>query len=206
MPRGSAEAVFAVARAAGIAEASVHEVRVLGGDGAPAEELTLKSSAPKIREFLRSLLCSPLFDRRTFRFSAHEVLALVNEESAQRVTIPAGVPLTDVHHDLWRHCHVTASLVARTCVSAALLGYAMLHEDTLLAVGALIFTPFSPLVLSAALGVAARRTELTREALRVLLVALVLTLSAAALTGRWSAGRCRRRTSAGRPATSWRRR
>ncbi|WP_434419793.1 hypothetical protein [Nannocystis pusilla] len=183
VPRGSAEAVFAVARAAGIAEASVHEVRVLGGEPATAEELALKSSAPKIREFLRALLCSPLFDRRKIKFSAHEVLALVNEESAQRVTVPAGVPLTDVHHDLWRHCHVTASLVARTCVSAALLAYAMLHQDTLLAVGALIFTPFSPLVLSAALGVAARRTELTRQALRVLLVALVLSLSAAALTG-----------------------
>lgn len=182
LPRGAAEAVFTLARAAGIAEASVHEVRVLGREE-PAEEMTVKSSTPKIREFLRALLCSPLFDRRTVRFSAHEVLALVDEESAQRVTVPAGVPLTDVHHDLWRHCHVTASLVARTCVSAALLAYAMLKADTLLAVGALIFTPFSPLVLSAALGVAARRRELMLQALRVLALALVLTLLSAALTG-----------------------
>ncbi|WAS95387.1 hypothetical protein [Nannocystis punicea] len=182
LPRGSAEAVFDLARAAGIAEASVHEVRVLGRE-TTAEEMTLKSSAPKIRTFLRELLRSPLFDRRTVRFSAHEVLALVNEESARRVTVPAGVPLTDVHHDLWRYCHITASFVARTWVSAALLAYAMLKSDTLLAVGALIFTPFSPLVLSTALGVAGRRTELTRQALRVLAVAFVLTVSSAAITG-----------------------
>lgn len=182
VPRGSAEAVFALARAAGVGEASVHEVRVLGRDEV-AEELAVKSSAPQIRTFLRTLLNSPRFDRRKVRFSAHEVLALVNEDSAQRVTIPAGVPLTDVHHDLWRHCHVTASSVARTGVSAALLAYAMLKADTLLAVGALIFTPFSPLVLSVALGVAARRGDLTRQALRALAVALVLTLAAAAITG-----------------------
>ncbi|MCY1060444.1 hypothetical protein [Nannocystis sp. SCPEA4] len=182
VPRGSAEAVFALARAAGIAEASVHEVRVLGRDE-PSEELAVKSSAPKIRKFLRTLLLAPPIDRREIRFSAHEVLALVGDEPARRVTIPAGVPLTDVHHDLWRYCHVTGSSIARTGVSAALLAYAMLKGDTLLAVGALMFTPFSPLVLSVALGIAARRGDLTRQALLALAVALVLTLSAASITG-----------------------
>lgn len=186
VPRGRAEALFALAREAGIEHASLHEVRVLGGQG-PAEELKIKSSAPRVKAFLAAYLRSPLNDG-SIRFSAHDVLALVDGESAREVTVPACVPFSDVQHDLWRYCHVTASFLARTVVSAALLAYAMINDDPLLIVGALIFTPFSPLVLSAAFGLAASRPELARHALRSLSLALLLTVASAAATARLAGG------------------
>jgi hypothetical protein len=181
LPRGSAEQVFALARDAGIAEASLSEVRMLGR-AEPADELKLKGSAPEVKRFLESFLRSPVFDQGRTHLSAHDVLALVNDESAREVTIPTCVPLLDVQHDLWRHCHLTPSLLTRTAVSAGLLTYAALRGDTLLTVGALVFTPFSPLVLAAAFGLASRRPELVRRALRVVAWALCVTVACSALT------------------------
>lgn len=182
-PKGSAAEVARLALDVGIAEASSREVRVSDASGVREEEETVvKSSTPKIRALLSALYSQPGYDRRKQRVSAHMVLALVAQEPIADVTKPVVIPFTDVQQDLWKYCHVTPSFAVRSAASAGLLAFALLRDETVLAIGAMIFTPFSPLILSTGFGLASRHRRHVRQGLLAFAAAFVLTVAAAAAT------------------------
>lgn len=182
-PKGSAAEVARLALDVGIAEASSRTVFVHDAGGErEEEELVVKSSTPKIRAFLSALYRSPGYDRRAYRASAHMVLALVAQDSIAEVTKPVVIPFTDVQQDLWQYCHVTTSFAVRAAVSAGLLAFGMLRGKTTLEIGAMIFTPFSPLILSTGFGIASRCRRLALQGALAFATASALTVAAAALT------------------------
>lgn len=187
VPLGRAEEIARLARKAGIRTAISHQVRVHGAEEMQ-EEVRLKSSTPKVREFLSRLFREPYFDKRLYPFSSHEIRALVDEEPVFSVTRPVYTPLSDLQQDLWQYSHVTTSFVVRAAVSSGLLAYAMLKDDTVLGVGAMIFSPFSPLILAVAFGLASRCGLMIRQGLRALAIALGVTIASAALTAAVAGG------------------
>jgi len=188
-PKGSAAALARLAQEAGIAEGASRLVTVHeAGTEREEEEFVVKSSTPKIRAFLSAVYQDPGYDRRARRLSAHMVLALVAQDPIREVTRPVVIPFTDVEQDLWQYCHVTPSFAIRSAVSAGLLAFALIRDETVLAIGAMIFTPFSPLILSTGFGLASRRRRLVLQGLLAFATAFGLTVAASAATAAAAGG------------------
>lgn len=187
-PLGASKKLSHLALQSGISEATSHVVRVHGAAAEEAEEFKVKSSAPRIKAFLSALSRAPFYERSGYQVSAHAVLAIVGRETLSSVTAPVPVPFMEIQQDLWQYCQLTASFAVRAAVSAGLLAYALIKDDTVLAIGAMIFTPFSPLVLAMAFGLASRCARLTAQGVKAFLAALALTVAAAALTAAAAGG------------------
>jgi hypothetical protein len=87
-------------------------------------------------------------------------------------------PATGAYQDLWMQSHITASYVARATVSALLLAYAMIQNDLITMVAALLFTPFLGQILAAGLGLLNQDWRLVRQGFAALGVSTILTFLA----------------------------
>jgi hypothetical protein len=178
VPKGQAASVARLALNVGISQVASRDIYIHGLEETN-EELKIKSSTPKIRRFLSALFHAPFYNKKTYQFSSHDIRALVTADPIRSVTVPACIPFSDIQQDLWQYSHITSSFVIRVMVSAGLLAYAMIKDDTVLGIGAMIFTPFSPLILAIAFGLVCKELSLVQQGLKAFAIALLLTVGAA---------------------------
>jgi hypothetical protein len=164
----------------GIGEAATHEV-FLQKKGAVRLEINIKTSTPLADRFVRRLLEQSFFDRRAVSLSSHELKSLIDEESMEEITRPTPIPAVDLFQDLWQNSHITIAFLSKVTGSALLLAYAMLTNDLILMVGSLLFTPFTPLLLSVSFGICAKDKHLIRQGAIAFAVGTAITIACAYL-------------------------
>jgi hypothetical protein len=144
-------------------------------------EIRVKASTPLMRQFVTTLVRSPLYSRDTFTVSSHEIRSLLTAQDILHVTKPFCIPVSDVEQDLWQNSHITASFVIRVITSAMLLTYGMLADRVVLMIGAMLFTIFSPPLMAIGFGISRKDKPLMRHAIKAFIVANVLSVCAASL-------------------------
>jgi hypothetical protein len=179
-PEPLAEGVARMAKDLGIDSITVSEQTVYGVS-TPYREVKLRTSTPAGKKFLDRLFSSAVFDRSKFIVSSHELRAVVSAEEMKDVTRPLIVPMVDVFEDLWQNSHLTRTFFAKVVGSALLLAYAMLKNNIVLMIGALLFTPFTPLLMGFAFGLRAGDRGLIKQSMKAFFVGTLLTVAAAAV-------------------------
>lgn len=178
-PEPLADGVARMAKELGIDSITVSEQTVYGV-AAPYREVKLRTSTPAGKKFLDRLFSSAIFDRSKFIISSHELRAVVSAEETKDVTCPLVVPMVDVFEDLWQNSHLTRTFYAKVIGNALLLAWAMLKNNLVLMIGALLFTPFTPLLMGFAFGLRSGDRGLLRQSVKAFLVGTALTVAAAA--------------------------
>jgi hypothetical protein len=180
LPGEDAERVANLALAHGADSVAAHEVFV-HGKGERMHELKIKTSTPHAKRIVDALLAAPFFNPARYVVSSHDIRALISTQAIEPRTRPVCVPRVDVHQDLWQNSHFTWSFALRVAVSSALVAYAMLREDLVLMIGALIFSPFSPVQMGLGFSLCVRDRALAGRAAKTFALGLVLAIAAAAV-------------------------
>lgn len=122
-PTGQGTSVVDVAFAAGIAQASIHQVHVHRPKQSPViyDVIEVETATPVAKTFVEALLIAPFFDPASSTVAIRHPRSLITHEPPARETLPTVVPTADVFEELWQFSHVTVSLIGRVFL-AALLG------------------------------------------------------------------------------------
>ncbi len=187
VPKGMSAEVAKLALKAGTGSATMRSVFVYGPDE-EREEVKVKTSTPTARRFVDALLAAPYFDRRTISVSSHDIKALISDAEIADITKPLCIPTVDIFEDLWQNSHITQTFVVKVIAGALLMAYAMFKNDPVLMVGALLFTPFSPLLMGIAFGARAGDRHLIRQATLAFTVGNILTVMGALITASFMKG------------------
>jgi lipid-A-disaccharide synthase-like uncharacterized protein len=189
-PGGKGADVAAVAFECGIPEVSIQRGTLhRRGEKASARDIVdLKLSTPDSKSFVDALLQAPFYSRREYAIDIREPRVVLKGDSTRDITRPVPATPLDIDQELWQFTHVTYSFVLRVAIAAGVLSYGMVHDNALLIIGGLIFTPFMPLVLAAVFGALSRQWQLVGYAAIALITGTLLITAAASAVGMMSAG------------------
>ncbi len=179
-PKGKAKEIAQIALAMGIQEISVSPIYVYGPDE-EKDQLSMEVSVLQARRFMDALLTAPFFDINQYSVSSDQLMSIVSQMPAEKISWPLEVGAATILQDLWLQNHVTISYVARAFIAALLLSYALLEADLLTLLAALLFTPFLSQVLAMSFGALVRDWHLARQGLLALATSTGLTIMAGAI-------------------------
>jgi len=189
-PGGKGADVAAVAFECGIPEVSIQRGTLhRRGEKASARDIVdLKLSTPDSKLFVDALLQAPFYSRREYAIDIREPRVVLKGDFTRDITRPVPATPLDIDQELWQFTHVTYSFVLRVAIAAGVLSYGMVHDNALLVIGGLVFTPFMPLVLAAVFGALSRQWQLVGYAAIALITGTLLITAAASAVAMMSAG------------------
>lgn len=179
-PKGKAKEIAKIALDMGIQEIGVSTVYVYGPDE-EKEQLSMEVSVLQARQFMDALLTAPFFDINQYSVSSDQLMSIVSQMSAEKISWPLEVGVATILQDLWLQNHITISYMARAFISALLLSYALLEADLITLLAALLFTPFLSQVLAMSFGGLIQDWHLARQGLAALATSTGLTIIAGAV-------------------------
>jgi hypothetical protein len=180
VPKGQAKAVVQKAIEAGASRATVYQLSSYPG-GHPQELVSLETSTPIARAVIDRLITTGLFDPKTVSITSRELRAVLSDEEPEKLLKPMREPELDVLQQLWAGSYITTSLVLRVALAGSLLAYAMIHDNNLLIVAALLTSPFLSQIISIVFGLYAGDRRLARLGAASLGLSTLITIVAGAV-------------------------
>ena len=176
-PSGLGQDVMKTAFAVGIETVSFHAVTKHSADGTSnsMDVIDVETSTPKAHSFIDKLLAADYFDREQFSFNVREPRSVLSGEDVSELTKPLAVPPVDLFEELWQFSHITYSLIGRVFISACLLAYGLIQQQTLLIIAGLLFLPLLPMLTAIGFGGITRNWKLCMHGITAF-AACVLTL------------------------------
>lgn len=183
-PEGHGKEIADLAFAAGIGKVSLHRTQVHRPGLSPADcdVVDIEAPTPLAKTFIDTLLSAPFFDPENHIVSVREPRALITKEDPANETKPVVFSSLEVFEDLWQFSQVTASMIGRVFLAAALVAYGMIHGNIPVMLAGLLFLPYHHQMLSIAFGLCTREWQLLRQGLRALIVSTLLIGLAGAAT------------------------
>jgi hypothetical protein len=172
------------AHSVGIEGVTVTPLTIHRPKGAEAAvRVSVETSTPRARAFVRAVQRSPWFDLACCSMSTREVRAIVNGEPLDELTRPMDEPDVDVLQDLWQLSHVTASYVGRCVAGALLMARGVIANDLVALMLAVLFLPFLSEVRGLAYGLLRGDRSLAFHACKALAVTVITLLAIGAIAG-----------------------
>src|SRR5690606_5934792 len=104
--------------------------------------VTINTSVAKSREIIERLTAAPFFDPSEYSIASDSERAILSSDSRADLTVPMTQPTMEVLSLLWQRSQITAGYLWRALASALILAYAMMTNQLILIVAALLFKPF----------------------------------------------------------------
>lgn len=178
-PQGKGEQVARLALAQGIGEVTVIPTRVFRNSSTEeGEEVRVEVSAPESTRFIEALMAADFFDPRQYSIVSDEVVAIISQETPERVSRPFKLSAPTILQDLWLQNHITPAYLARATISTLLVAYGLLSADMTIYIVALLFTPFMTQVMAMGFGGWMGDWRLARQGLKVLGLSTVVAILA----------------------------
>ncbi len=184
VPADCADSAIAAAHAAGIECVTVTRMTIhRTNDARSAMTVSAETSTPHARAFVHTVLRSAWFDRETCSMTTRELRAIVDKGPIEQTTLPMTEPGVDVLQDLWQLSHVTPSYVGRCVASALLMAFAVIDNDLMAMMLAVLFLPFLSELLGAVYGLLRGGAPLVMHAVKALAVTICILLAAGLIVG-----------------------
>ena len=187
-PEGKGADVAQKAFSVGISEASIHQARSINANGETKikDIVDVHTSTPKGKHFLDALLAADFFNQEEYSVEIRQPRSILSKESLHELTKPLVDPASDIFEELWQFSHITYGFVSRIFIAAALLGYGLIHQKTLVIIAALLFLPLLPLLLAIGFGFWTRQARLALQGLMAFSVATALLVAGGAAVAAFS--------------------
>ena len=187
-PQGKGEDVARKEFSVGINEASVYQAQSLSATGETKikDVVDVHTSTPKGKHYIDALLAADFYNQEEYAIEIRQPRSIISGERLHELTKPLVDPPTDIFEELWQFSHITVGFVGRVFIAAALLGYGLIHQKTLVIIAALLFLPLLPLLLGIGFGSWTKQPRLAFQGLLAFLTATVLLVAGGAAVAAFS--------------------